>query len=870
MKNTTLLPLLFLAFSFHAIAQSDSVSFSLYPNPNNGVFNVSLQSQTEQKVLLSIAKNSGLIIKADSQQVHKGNNIFRYDISNQPEGKYFVILNGSNGTISKLLVLTKPIPTRYDSIDILHYDLSLTIRNISSKTIGGTAKLKLKSKINGLSQFTLDLLTLNVSAIRMNGITQNFSQTDSTLFVQLGSPQQQNDTFEISIDYNGSPVTDATWGGFYFSGNYAYNMGVGFTSNPHNFGRCWFPCIDNFTDRATYSFHITTDAGFKAVCNGLMSPETPNQDGSTTWNWQINQPIPTYLASVAVGQYEFIKYEFAGKSRTYPVWIAAIAADTAKARFALAKLNQALTVFEEKFGSYPFDRVGYVIVPFSAGAMEHAANIAFPNYAINDPANNETLFAHELSHMWWGNLATCRTAEDMWLNEGWASYNEALFLEYVYGKQAYFNFIRDKSIDVLHNAPKDDGAWLPVSGVPHHATYGTHEYKKGLLMAHTLRSLMGDSAFFAATLNYMQNHQFTDVTTEDLQISFQAYTQQDLTSFFQKWIYSPGHSDIVLSGYSQINNTYHFDFTELNRINSLTSASLPFTFKMYLSNGTQLNRLLNLNNGSASFDTTLTQGISYYDYGINEDYTVQLAHTAQKQPISATGAVSFANALASINIQTPGSAGDSLTITHHWVGPIDGNLKAQGIRISSERYWTVQGKLSESLVAWGFLNYDGISNHFLDADLITQTEDSLVLLYRQNPNIDWSIVTDLTFQPGPSKTDKTGRFWVNNLKRGEYAFGMIDASVVGIKEVSAQTAHTFRIVPNPTDSESHITLLFAQPSFIKQVTIVNVKGQNIKSVVVGKQMDQLLLDISELPQGTYFVCAQLNGMVISQQLIKGK
>lgn len=871
MKHITLFALLLLGVFFtQAKTSSDSATISLYPNPNQGVFYLRIESPVVQKIGVSILNLMGQTISADSQQLIVGANQFTYYLTGQKNGIYFVNIAGKNWSQTQKIIVDAPGPTRSDSLDIVHYDLSLTIRNLASKSIGGTAIIKVTSKVNGLSQFTLDLLKLNTSGVQVNGVAQIFSQTDSTLFIQLSSPKQANDTFEIAISYGGQPVTDASWGGFYFSGDYAYNMGVAFTSNPHNFGRCWFPCIDNFTDRATYSFHITTDSLFKAVCNGLILPETIHPDGSTTWNWELNQSIPTYLASVAVGKYEFLKYEFVGQTRTYPIWIAVVAADTTKAKASFAKLNNALACFEQKYGAYPFDRVGYVGVPFNAGAMEHATNIAYPNYAINGGTNYETLFAHELSHMWWGDLATCRTPEEMWLNEGWASFNEALFLECVYGKAAYTNDIQTKSITVLHNAPSDDGAWLAVSGVPHNATYGTHVYKKGALMVHTLRALMGDSAFFAATRAYMQTYQFKDVSTEDLKKAFQPFTTKDLTSFFQKWIYSAGHSDIVMSGYTQIGNTYHFDFRELNRINNLTTHSLPFTFKLYLSNGSAIHRSFTLTNGQTSWDTTLTQGISMTDYGINEDQRVQLAHITQKQPADTTGNIAFANTLFSANVQTAGVAGDSLVITHHWVGPTDVNLRTKGIRISSERYWTVQGKQQEGFKAWGFFNYNGIPSRFLDTELIPQTEDSLVLLYRQNPNIDWAIHTDNTFQPGTNKADKTGRFWVNDLKRGEYAFGRRDANVVGLKEVLTPAKVGFNIIPNPTDSENHITLMFAQNTYVKDISIINLQGQLIKQINIDKKQDQSVVDIHDLPQGQYIITAMANGTAVSQKFIKSK
>ena len=112
--------------------------------------------------------------------------------------------------------------------------------------------------------------------------------------------------------------------------------------------------------------------------------------------------------------------------------------------------------------------------------MEHATNIAYPRYAIaNGDKTSETLFAHELAHHWWGNTITCKTQEDMWLNEGWASYSERLFLEAVYGKKAYEDDIEANHHSVLQFAHVLDEAVLPVSGIGHANTYGRHVYDKG-------------------------------------------------------------------------------------------------------------------------------------------------------------------------------------------------------------------------------------------------------------------------------------------------------------------------------------------------------------------------------------------------------
>jgi hypothetical protein len=864
--------LAFAAISLNSKAQNDTPSVIIYPNPNNGIFNVQVDHHKTEQANLVLYNLLGQTLDSQQVMLKNGRSIFWKNTTSISEGIYFVKLsNNSWGRITKMM--RTDFLTANDSIDVLHYNLNLSIRNLANKRIAGNAELRIAANVPGLNRFTLDLLKLQVDSVWMNNSPIAFTRTDSTLSVSLNQPLAAPDTFSVTIFYQGQPQTDPQWGGFYFSGNYAYNMGVGFQSKPHNLGRCWFPCVDNFVDRATYEFHITTDPTFKAVCNGLMQPETNNPDGSTTWNWQLNQTIPTYLASVAVGKYEFVKYEFTGINRTYPVWLAVIAADSNKLKTSFAKLNTALQCFESKYGLYSFDRVGYVAVPFNAGAMEHATNIAYPIYAINGNSDYETLLAHELAHMWWGNLATCRTAEDMWLNEGWASFNEALFLECAYGKNFYLTDIQSKSIEVLKNAAKNDGAWYPVSGVPHNATYGTHVYKKGALMVHTLRTLMGDEAFFMACKSYLNKYRFIDVGSEELKTEFQRYTAIDLTNFFDKWIYASGHSSIVLSSIAtkQIGSnttTYSFDFAELNKRNALYTKSLPFLFKAYLSTGDSIVKILNTASGFCTFDTTLGINATLVSYAINDDYALHLASHTQFQSISNTGTVAFSDALITLTVQQTGNGTNPTYITHHWVGPIPGNIRGKGIRPSTDRYWTIQGKWSQGFSTSAFFNYDGRASAFLDETLITETEDSLVLLYRASPEASWEVYPEVTFQPGSSKTDKIGRFIAASLKRGEYTFGIKDINVVSIAETSSKQYITMKIIPNPSNDEASVKVELGGRMYVKKILVTDLQGKPLAEHAIESTIETFTLPTKGMKTGQYIVTAILIDSHVSSKFIK--
>src|SRR5688572_14387829 len=176
-------------------------------------------------------------------------------------------------------------------------------------------------------------------------------------------------------------------------------------------------------------------------------------------------------------------------------------------------LEAAFDIYENKFGPYRWDRVGYMLESMNSGAMEHAMNIGYPALLANGTLTYESIVVHELSHHWWGDLITCRTAEDMWINEGTAVFCEHVFTEDFYGRDQYLTNIRadvKELIRVCHlpDPNGDDGYW-PLSGVPLNHTYGATTYNKGALMIHSMRPYLGDSLFFAGLKQLLTDNMFS-------------------------------------------------------------------------------------------------------------------------------------------------------------------------------------------------------------------------------------------------------------------------------------------------------------------------------------------------------------------------
>ena len=311
---------------------------------------------------------------------------------------------------------------RSDSLDIINTSLDLDMTSVATNQIACSATLTCQSNIAGLGSITFDFEGLTVDSV-LGGNVSGFLHQDSILRVGFSNSLNQGDNVEIEIYYHGNPMKDASgWGGFYFSGNFSWNLGVGFADDPHSYGRIWFPCFDNFIERSTFDFKVKVMNDRRASCNGLLTQEVNNNDGTTTYYWELSQAIPSYLACVAVGPYISVNSSINGENGPLPVQIHGRPSDSSNIVSSFPHLDEAVLKFEEAFGPYRFDKVGYSLVPFNSGAMEHATNITYPISAANGGLSQEDLMAHELAHMWWGDNITCQTDGDMWINEGWASF----------------------------------------------------------------------------------------------------------------------------------------------------------------------------------------------------------------------------------------------------------------------------------------------------------------------------------------------------------------------------------------------------------------------------------------------------------------
>lgn len=683
-------------------------------------------------------------------------------------------------------MVTDPANARSDTLDILRYDISLDMTAMNSQIISGACRVEFNALLDNQSHLHLDLLGLQVDSVISNGNPLDFNHNGSQLLIHLNTTMQTGDTAAVTVYYRGSPVQDSSWGGFYFASGYAYNLGVGFDAQPHNFGRVWHPCFDNFVEKAQYHFHVLTNNGRTAYCNGLRTGVEPVGQDSLLTHWIMEYPIPSYLASVAVSQYVHAESSFENtQGQSIPIYLTAKAADTTDMKNSMQNLVPWLMDAQEKFGDYRWPRAGYCAVPFNAGAMEHATNIAYPIYAIDGSLTYETLMAHEMAHHWWGDLVTCETAGDMWINEGMASYCEALFIEALYGTQAYLDYVRENFKEVLTQAHRRDGGYFALAGVPSSITYGDHVYNKGALIGHNLRGHLGDETLWSLSQALMNDYAYASISTEGLRDYWQTLTTADINVFFDNWILQPGLPEYrITNANSTGSNQWQIDVQQFAHHTAYPLDHVQMQLTAVNALGQKQRSEIELSTTATTITMELPEGFDPIHFYLNEDERLQFAVLAEEQWITATGSHDADFAEMDIDAIDLGN-NDSLwvRVENHWAAA-DPAQSTTGFRLSTDRWWSVMFSEHAGAALEADIRYHGASNQtnyfdplfFEELFASGRNEDSLILMYRSAPTASWTEHPDYDVITTPGLTNGTGRIHINALMRGEYCWAYRDAT----------------------------------------------------------------------------------------------
>jgi Peptidase family M1 domain/Secretion system C-terminal sorting domain/Peptidase M1 N-terminal domain len=768
---------------------------------------------------------------------------------------------------------TRAQNSRSDSLDITKTELHITNINKVAKTLDANAILHISSKINGVQNLILDLQGFTIDSIFINNTIALYSYTSPFINITLPTVLNTNDSTVAHIFYHGVPPADSLWGGFVFNGVYAFNMGVGFYSQPHVVGRMLFPCFDNFVERCPYEFFITTANTDMAVCNGILIDSVTNANNEKIWHWNLAESIPSYLVGVAVAPYTFVSKNLVGIATNKEALIACLPSDTNKVNGSFANLQKSFAMLEEHFGAYKWPRVGYSLVPFSAGAMEHASNIHIGLGFIDGTLGYETLIAHELSHHWFGDLATCSTAQDMWLNEGFASYCEMLHTEYVYGAAAYNKAYKDNHYKMLATAHINDDGYRAISNMDTNYTYSTTVYNKGADMIHTMRNYLGDSLFFASVKKYLSQHEFASTSTSIFNQSMNANTGVNMNDYFNDWIKQAGYANFCIDStqLKQVGTDWEIKIFVRQRkhknLNYYNNVMLPISiFKKDFSHQTIRT---NFDQQCKVYTFTLPYEPAFVC--IDEDEMISDASTANTQVFKTTGwKNNFVESKGRVRIVSFTNTADSilLRIEHHWVAPDRFKIPFNNYVLSDARYWQVNGVNLENIKGYLQFSYNGsTSNSYLDSAWCNASEAGIRLFYRKDATQDWTFAND-SIVPG-NLFDKNGSGYVREIKAGEYAFGInrpgytdpivTDAPIGPCTNIATNFSNNvkptsneiFELYPNPNSGKFRVQAKQLQAKKI-DIVITNTEGkmifvQELNAYQLGTEFDL------QLPTGRYFI-----------------
>lgn len=422
-----------------------------------------------------------------------------------------------------------------EDYDVKFYGLDVKVNNRSDK-IHGNATILVEVKQNSFSTLVFELHhTLDIDRVVVDGAEMSFTHTDDELYIDLNTPRDSGTLASAQVFYGGQTgdgmvmETDEEWG-----------VPVTYTSSEPFYSKDWFPCKETLTDKAD-SVHvfITTDYGLKGVSNGIHTGTTYFPNGKVRYEWKSNYPIAFYLISIAVADYIEYNLEVQPHGVISPIFIQNFIYDIPGCldtyREQIDVTISIMEVFCNAFGPYPFrdEKYGHYLWP-RGGGMEHQTMTGMGNFEFY-------LIAHELGHSWFGNYVTCASWQDIWINEGFATFagylaTEILGPEYADGEREYRfeRALREPDGTVYVPAEDIDNASRIFSG--------NLSYNKGMALLHMIRFELQDDAVFFLTLRNFIDRYANDVATGlDFKEVLEETSGMDFTDFFNQWYFGAGY-----------------------------------------------------------------------------------------------------------------------------------------------------------------------------------------------------------------------------------------------------------------------------------------------------------------------------------------
>jgi aminopeptidase N len=406
----------------------------------------------------------------------------------------------------------------------LHYDLNLSY-DPAHRNLSGVMTLTAVATQN-LSGFDLDLQGLNVRSVSVDAIPASFSRDGQELKIKPRFGLPRSAPFLVSVRYDGSPKTivdsPIVFGAPY---GWIYTDDGAFVGCEPNAASTWYPSDDHPSMKATFTYRITVPAALSVVANGDLQ-STRKHGANTTFTWNETSPMATYLATIDIGKWQFRSGRTPGG---IPETMAVDPTLATKAAGIYDLTGQVTDYWSKMFGPYAFSSTGAIVdnVPDIGFSLETQTR---PLYGFAAGAGT---VSHELAHQWFGDSVSVDSWQHIWLNEGFASFAAWLWTEHTGGLTT-----AKSALAAYNRYPANSAFWNQSIADPQRDTmFSGAVYTRGAMTLAALRQRVGDDAFFQILRTWTATHRYRTGTTAQFTDLSAKVSGQDLTSFFQTWLW---------------------------------------------------------------------------------------------------------------------------------------------------------------------------------------------------------------------------------------------------------------------------------------------------------------------------------------------
>ncbi len=433
-------------------------------------------------------------------------------------------------------------PDRPGQVEHIALDLSF---DVPQRRYSGTCTIRL-NPVSSSDRLTLDAVSLNIHSIHIGGVAQAFDYDGEQLVIRLGENMVVGRVIELAIAYS----VENPQCGIYFiapDAHYPHKPVQIWTQGEDEDSRFWFPCFDYPGQLATSEMRIQVPKPLMVISNGeLLSVQ--DQGDTAIYHWHQPQVHPSYLMTLAAGDFAEIKDEWQGKPVTYCVE----KGREVQAKISMGKTPRMISFLSQKYGyNYPYPKYAQVCVDdFIFGGMENTSTTLLTDRCLLDERaaldnlSTESLVVHELAHQWFGDLVVIKHWSHAWIKEGMASYSEIMWTDEEYGPDAAAYYRLGEARSYLD---EDSTRYRRpiVTHVYREAIelYDRHLYEKGACVYHMIRAELGDELFWQTMATFVNDNAHQTVETVDLLRAIEKTTGRNLLYLFDQYVYRGGHPD---------------------------------------------------------------------------------------------------------------------------------------------------------------------------------------------------------------------------------------------------------------------------------------------------------------------------------------